>query len=92
PVFYVYLLEVERRDELSGYLADQGVETETYYPTPLHLQPCFANLGYSRGDFPHAEAACERAIALPLYPDLTLCDVDRVCDVIRRFYIRRWPR
>ncbi|MGH3945226.1 MAG: DegT/DnrJ/EryC1/StrS family aminotransferase [Pseudonocardiaceae bacterium] len=85
PVFYVYLIEVERRDELAVYLADHGVGTETYYPTPLHLQPCFAGRGYSRGDFPHAEAACDRAIALPLYPDLSLRDVDRVCDVIRRF-------
>lgn len=85
PVFYTYLIEVERRDELAGYLADQRVGTETYYPTPLHLQPCFADLGYSRGDFPHAEAACDRAIALPLYPDLALGDVDRVSDLIRRF-------
>lgn len=91
PVFYVYLIEVEHRDELAGYLADQGVETETYYPTPLHLQPCFADLGYSRGDFPHAEAACERAIALPLYPDLSLRDVDRVSDAIRRFFAGRFP-
>jgi UDP-2-acetamido-2-deoxy-ribo-hexuluronate aminotransferase len=86
PVFYVYLIEVERRDELAVFLADQGVETDMYYPTPLHLQPCFADLGYSRGDFPHAEAACDRAIALPLYPDLSLRDVERVCDLIRRFY------
>lgn len=86
PVFYVYLIEVECRDELAVYLADHGVETETYYPTPLHLQPCFADLGYARGDFPHAEAACEAAIALPLYPDLSLRALDRVCEEIRRFY------
>ncbi|MGH3874248.1 MAG: DegT/DnrJ/EryC1/StrS family aminotransferase [Pseudonocardiaceae bacterium] len=86
PVFYVYLIEVERRDELAVHLTDQGVGTETYYPTPLHLQPCFAELGYSRGDFPHAEAASDRAIALPLYPDLSLPDVDRVCDVVRGFF------
>lgn len=89
PVFYVYLIEVERRDELISYLAERGVETEIYYPRPLHLQPCFADLGYSRGDFPHAEAACERSIALPLYPDLSLCDVDRVCDAVRRFFAGR---
>lgn len=89
PVFYVYLIEVQRRDELATYLANQGVETETFYPTPLHLQPCFADLGYSRGDFPHSEAVCDRAIALPLYPDLSLADLDRVCDVIRRFFMGR---
>ncbi len=91
PVFYVYLIEVERRDELGVFLADHGVETDTYYPTPLHLQPCFAELGYSRGDFPHAEAACEAAIALPLYPDLSLPNVERVCELIRRFYAGRLP-
>ncbi|MEY9937455.1 DegT/DnrJ/EryC1/StrS family aminotransferase [Streptacidiphilus sp. MAP5-3] len=85
PVFYVYLIEVEHRDELAAHLAAHGVETETYYPTPLHLQPCFAELGHRPGDFPHAEAACARALALPLYPDLTFDAVDRVCDLIRTF-------
>ncbi|MEU0192440.1 DegT/DnrJ/EryC1/StrS family aminotransferase [Streptomyces afghaniensis] len=85
PVFYVYLVEVERRDELARYLAEHGVGTETYYPVPLHLQECFAHLGYRRGDFPHAERACERTLALPLYPDMSLDDVDTVCDLVRRF-------
>ncbi|MEU0203416.1 MULTISPECIES: DegT/DnrJ/EryC1/StrS family aminotransferase [unclassified Streptomyces] len=85
PVFYVYLVEVERRDALAAYLAGHGVGTETYYPVPLHLQECFAPLGHRRGDFPHAEAACERTIALPLYPDMSLDDVDTVCDLVRRF-------
>ncbi len=88
-VYYVYLIEVRRRDELVAHLAQHGVDTETYYPTPLHLQPCFADLSYTRGDFPHAEAACERALALPLYPDLRIDDVDRVCELIRRFYTGR---
>jgi UDP-2-acetamido-2-deoxy-ribo-hexuluronate aminotransferase len=85
PVFYVYLVEVERRDELARYLAERGVGTEAYYPAPLHLQECFAHLGYRRGDFPHAETACERTIALPLYPDMSVDDVDTVCDLVRRF-------
>jgi dTDP-4-amino-4,6-dideoxygalactose transaminase len=88
PVFYVYLIEAERRDALAGHLADHGVETEVYYPSPLHLQPCFADLGYRRGDFPHAEAACARTLALPLYPDLDVADVDLVCDLIRDFSTR----
>jgi len=89
PVFYVYLIEVEDRDALAAHLADQGVGTEIYYPTPLHLQPCFADLGHRPGDFPNAEAACARTVALPFYPDLTIDDVDRVCDVIRAFYTGR---
>lgn len=86
-VFYVYLIEVECRDELVDHLARQGIGTESYYPVPLHLQPCYAELGYSRGDFPRAEAACEHAVALPLYPDLRLSEVDRVCGAVREFFI-----
>jgi UDP-2-acetamido-2-deoxy-ribo-hexuluronate aminotransferase len=84
-VWYVYLVEVEHRDALAAFLAAQGIGTETYYPVPLHLQPCFAELGCLPGDFPHAEAASTRALALPLYPDLTLAQVDRVCDAVRSF-------
>ncbi|HEX2301043.1 MAG TPA: DegT/DnrJ/EryC1/StrS family aminotransferase [Pseudonocardiaceae bacterium] len=87
--YYAYLIEVQRRDELVNHLAANRVQTETYYPVPLHLQPCFADLGYARGDFPCAEAACARACALPCYPDLSIDDVDRVCELIRRFYTGR---
>ncbi|WP_018685767.1 DegT/DnrJ/EryC1/StrS family aminotransferase [Actinokineospora enzanensis] len=86
PVFYVYVVEVDHRDALATYLAAHGIGTETYYPVPLHLQPCFSHLGHRRGDFSVAEAACTRTLALPLYPDLTEAQVDRVCSVIRAFY------
>jgi dTDP-4-amino-4,6-dideoxygalactose transaminase len=76
-VRYVYVIEVEDRDRLATTLADEGVGTEIYYPVPLHLQPCFADLGHRPGDFPHAETACRHTIALPLY---------RVCAAITRFY------
>ncbi|WP_307623659.1 DegT/DnrJ/EryC1/StrS aminotransferase family protein [Streptomyces sp. V3I7] len=88
-VFYVYLIEVEDRDRLVEHLERRGVGTEVYYPTPLHLQPCFASLGHSRGDFPHAEAASERAVALPLYPDLKPDHMERVCAAVREFYTGR---
>jgi dTDP-4-amino-4,6-dideoxygalactose transaminase len=86
PVYYVYLVEVEDRDRLAAALTAAGIGTEVYYPYPLHLQPCFAGLGHRRGDFPHAEAACEYALALPLYPDLDYEQLDRVCAEIRAFY------
>lgn len=88
-VFYVYVIEVEGRDGLVDFLARRGIGTETYYPLPLHLQPCFAELGHVRGDFPHAEAACERAVSLPLYPDLSLRELERVCAAVREFYTGR---
>jgi dTDP-4-amino-4,6-dideoxygalactose transaminase len=86
PVFYVYVIEVERRDELVEHLTRQGIGTEVYYPTPLHLQPCFADLGHRRGDFPNAEAACDRTVALPFHHDLDEDTVDRVCAAISTFY------
>lgn len=85
-VFYVYLVEVARRDELVDHLAGHGIGTEVYYPTPLHLQPCFGDSGHSPGDFPVAEAASAHAVALPFHPDLTTTDIDHVCDTIRAFY------
>ncbi|WHT22858.1 DegT/DnrJ/EryC1/StrS family aminotransferase [Crossiella sp. CA-258035] len=84
--YYVYLIEGEDRDGLARHLAARGIETETYYPTPLPFQPCFAHLGHRRGDFPVAEAAAERALALPLYPDLTFAQLDRVCAAVEEFY------
>ncbi|MDH6138152.1 UDP-2-acetamido-2-deoxy-ribo-hexuluronate aminotransferase [Kitasatospora sp. GP30] len=84
-VFYVYLIETARRDELAAHLALHGVETEIYYPLPLPLQPCFAELGHRAGEFPVAEAACTRTLALPLYPELELDQVDTVCELIRTF-------
>ena len=85
PVYYVYLIEVRQRDALVQFLARRGIGTETYYPMPLHRQPCFTELGLSGGDFPHAEAACRRTLALPFHPDLTIDQVDYVCATIRDF-------
>ena len=85
-VYYVYVIETERKRELIPYLSAHGVGTEEYYPMPLHLQACFAHLGYRLGDFPNAENACLRTVALPLYPDMMEDDVDYVCDVITSFH------
>jgi dTDP-4-amino-4,6-dideoxygalactose transaminase len=70
-IFYVYAVRVPHRDRLRAYLSEHGVDTEVYYPLPLHLQPCFAQLGYRKGDFPAAEQAAEESLALPMYPELS---------------------
>ncbi|EME51192.1 putative aminotransferase [Amycolatopsis decaplanina DSM 44594] len=85
-VFYVYVVEVDSRDDLAAHLSANGVQTEIYYPAPLHLQPCFAELGHREGDFPNAENACRHTLALPLYPDMSTDDVEQVCGLIRAFY------
>jgi dTDP-4-amino-4,6-dideoxygalactose transaminase len=84
-VWYVYVVEVDRRDDLAAHLAAHGIGTEVYYPVPLHLQPCFSGHGHQEGDFPNAERACLRTLALPLYPDLAEREVEHVCRTIREF-------
>lgn len=89
PVYYVYLIEADDRDGLVEHLTAAGVETEVYYPRPLHLQPCFAHMGHRRGDFPVAERAADRALGLPLYPDMEDAQVDEVCAAIASYYESR---
>ncbi|MET7736852.1 DegT/DnrJ/EryC1/StrS family aminotransferase [Streptomyces sp. NPDC005402] len=84
-VYYVYLIETEDRDALVAHLDRHGIGTEVYYPVPLPHQPVFAHLGHRTGEFPHAEAAARRAVALPFHPDLGPGDLDRVCDTVRCF-------
>lgn len=87
-VFNNYVISAERRDALKQFLADSGVQSEVYYPVPLHLQKCFADLGYKQGDFPKAEAAANQVLALPLYPELTLAQQEAVVESVRAFYRR----
>jgi len=85
-VYYVYNILVPRRDELATALKEKGIGTSIYYPIPLHLQKCFAYLGYKEGDFPVAERVCKEILALPIYPELRDDEVEYVCDAIESFY------
>lgn len=85
-IYHQFAIRAPRRDQLRAHLAAAGVTTEVYYPVPFHLQPCFADLGYAAGAFPHAEAACRETLALPIYPALTLSQQAYVVDAIARFY------
>jgi dTDP-4-amino-4,6-dideoxygalactose transaminase len=88
-IFNQFVVRVPQRDALRTALADAGVGTEIYYPLPFHLQPCFQALGYAEGMFPHAEAAARESLALPIYPELTVTQQERVVDAMAAFYGRR---
>lgn len=85
-IFHQYTPRVERRDELQAHLKKEGIGNAVYYPIPLHRQPCFAPLGYREGSLPVAERAAREVISLPIYPELTRAQQDRVIEVIRGFY------
>jgi len=85
-VWNQYVIRVPRRDELRQHLAAAGVGTEIYYPIPLHLQQCFAYLGYRSGDFPESERAAQEVLALPVFPELSPAQIDHVAGTIERFY------
>jgi dTDP-4-amino-4,6-dideoxygalactose transaminase len=81
-----YVIRANRRDQLKSFLGQRGVGTEIYYPVPLHLQKCFAYLGYGEGDFPVAEQAALTTLTLPVYPELEQAQLQYVVDQIANFY------
>jgi dTDP-4-amino-4,6-dideoxygalactose transaminase len=85
-VFHQYVIRAQRRDELRKFLGDRNIGTEIYYPIPLHLQPCFAYLGYSTGDLPESERAAAEVLALPMFPELTEPEQKFVVHSIADFY------
>ena len=84
-IYNQYIIRVEKRDELRKFLSDKDIGTEIYYPVPFHLQECFADLKYKKGDFPLSEQAGDTTIALPIYPELSPEQQKFVVEKIKEF-------
>jgi len=85
-IFHQYVVRAQKRDDLRAFLAERNIGSEVYYPIPLHLQPCFAYLGYREGDLPEAERAAKEVLALPMFPELTAEEQRQVVDTIAELY------
>lgn len=86
PVYHVFTVLTERRDELQAFLKEAGIATGLHYDKPLHLQKCFLGLGGRSGDFPVAEKVARQTLSLPIYPGITEGQVRAVACQIRRFF------
>ncbi|MBO7520883.1 MAG: DegT/DnrJ/EryC1/StrS family aminotransferase [Opitutales bacterium] len=83
-IYNQYVVRVPNRDEAIKTLRSNGVNCEIYYPLPLHEQQCFASLGYKKGDFPAAEEVSRDCMALPIFPELEKCELEKVAEQLRR--------
>ena len=85
-VFHLFVIKCQGRDELQAFLQGKGIQTGIHYPVPIHLHPAYSFLGFRRGDFPVAESLSERILSLPMFPEITVEQVDYVVDALKEFY------
>ncbi len=85
-VYNQFVVRCAERDRLKSYLHEHGIGTEVYYPVPLHLQQCYAHLGYRPGDFPESERAAAEVLALPVHSALPAGDREYVAYALESFF------
>jgi dTDP-4-amino-4,6-dideoxygalactose transaminase len=84
--WHLYVVRHPQRDGLKKFLEENGIGCGLHYPLPLHLQKCYAHLGYKPGSFPVAEKAAQECLSLPIYPELRDDQIQRVAAVVRQFF------
>jgi dTDP-4-amino-4,6-dideoxygalactose transaminase len=82
----LYVVRVQKRDDLAKYLLDRGIETKVHYPIPIHLQKASAYLGYRRGDFRVTEDLSSEMLSLPVRENLSPTEMERICAAVAGFY------
>jgi dTDP-4-amino-4,6-dideoxygalactose transaminase len=82
-VYHVYSVRVQNRDQLMKGLSDRGIGCGVHYPIPIHLQPAYKSLGYKHGDFPTSEKCAREFLSLPMFPELTPVQVQRVVEELK---------
>jgi dTDP-4-amino-4,6-dideoxygalactose transaminase len=86
PVYHLYVIRVQKREQLIKYLNEKGVQTGLHYPLPLHMQKAYQHLNYKADDFPVAKKYAEEILSIPMYPEMTDKMVEYVCSTINGFY------
>ncbi|MEK7482518.1 MAG: DegT/DnrJ/EryC1/StrS family aminotransferase [Patescibacteria group bacterium] len=85
-VYHLYVVRAQNRDKLQAVLKEQGIASGVHYPIPLHLQPAYQWLGLGKGDFPEAEKSADEILSLPMYPELSLADQEKIAQEIKAFF------
>ena len=84
-IYYVYVIATEKRDELRKFLEENGIGSGVYFPVPFHLQKVYEKLGYKKGDMPNAEFVGGHSLALPMFPELTQEEIERVIKTVNNW-------
>jgi len=85
-VFHIYVIRTKKRDKLSNYLIENGIDAKIHYPIPMHLQPAAKEYGYKDGDFPNAELTCKSVLSLPVHEFISKEQQDYVVQKIKNFF------
>ena len=85
-IYHLFIIETAYRDALRQYLTRRGIETGIHYPKPIHLHEAYGDLGLDVGAFPEAERLARESLSLPMYPELTIEQIEAVSGVIQEFF------